>query len=64
MGEGQEEGTPKPPEPAQEKAEVVAGGGEHGVDGVAVAALEIVAIHAVLGLNVTDHRLDGGSPAF
>ena len=31
-------------QPAQEQAEVVAGGGEHGVDAVAVAALKIVAV--------------------
>ena len=61
-------------QPAQEKAEVVAGGGEHGVDAVAVGSLEIVAAHAVLGLEMADDRLyrgpsfhltpdDGGDPA-
>src|SRR5260221_13315031 len=48
-------------EPAQEEAEVVAGGGEDGVDAVAVATLEMVAAHAVLGLEMTDDRLDRGS---
>lgn len=39
---------------------VGAGGGEHGVDAVAVAALEVVTIHPVLGLEVSDAGLDGG----
>ncbi len=41
--------------------EVVAGGGEDGVAAVAVATLEVIAAHAVLGLEVADHRLDGGA---
>ena len=45
----------------QQQVEVEAGGGEHGVAAVAVAALEVVATHAVLGLEVTDHRLDRGA---
>ena len=51
------------PEPAEEEAEVVAGRGENGVDGVALAVPEIVAAHAVLGFEMTDDGLDGGSPA-
>ncbi len=31
-------------------------------DAVAVAALEVIAAHAVLGLEVADHRLDGDAP--
>src|SRR5271165_4542916 len=42
--ESREEGARKPPQPAQEEGEVV-GGGEPGVGAVAVAALEIVAVH-------------------
>jgi trimeric autotransporter adhesin len=41
-------GQPKP-EPSDEAAEVVAGGGEDGVVGVALPEPEIVAAHAVLG---------------
>lgn len=41
--------------------EVEAGGGKDGVDSVAGAALEVVAAHAVFGLEVTDHRLDRGA---
>lgn len=41
--------------------EVPTGGCEDGVDSVAVAALEVVAVHAVLGLEVVDDRLDGGA---
>jgi hypothetical protein len=39
--------------------EVVADGGEDGIDTVAIAALEVVAAHAVLALDVADDRLDG-----
>src|SRR5207244_3629866 len=38
------------------------GGGEHGIAAVAVAPLEIIAAHAVLGFGVADDRLDGGAP--
>jgi hypothetical protein len=34
-----EEGAQKPRQPAQEEAEIVAGGGEHGVAAVAVAPI-------------------------
>src|SRR6266851_721783 len=61
LSERQHQGTQKRCEPAQEQAEVVAGGGQHGVDAVAVAALEIVTVHAVLGLHVADDGLDGGA---
>ncbi|KRR01952.1 hypothetical protein CQ10_41300 [Bradyrhizobium valentinum] len=44
-----------------EQAEVVAGGGENGVDAVAVAALEMVATHSVVVLEMADHRLDSGT---
>jgi len=58
-----EQSTQKPRQPAQQEAEVVAGGGEHGIDAVAGTALQIIAAHAVLGLGVTDDRLDGGAAA-
>src|SRR3546814_11743027 len=58
----QEQGTQECFQPADEEAEVVAGGGEDGVGVVAVAALEIVALHAVLGLEVADDGLVGGEP--
>jgi hypothetical protein len=44
-----------------EAAEVVAGGGEHGVDGIATRMGEIVAAHAVIIFEMPDHRLDGGA---
>jgi hypothetical protein len=50
-------------EPTDKAAEVVAGGGEDGVGGVPLAEPEIVAAHAVLGLEMADDRLDGGSAA-
>ena len=42
--------------------EVIADGGEHGVDGIAGAVSEMIAAHAVLGLEMADHRFDGGAP--
>jgi hypothetical protein len=44
-----------------EQPEVVAGGGEHGVDAVAVASLEMVAARPVVVLEMADYRLDGGA---
>ena len=58
-----DKGTQELGQPAQEQAEVVAGSGEHGVDAIALGALEIVTAHAVLGLEMADDRLDGGSAA-
>ena len=40
-----EQGTQKPFQPAQEEAEVVAGGGQHRIDAVAVAPFEVIASH-------------------
>lgn len=54
------EGTQNPLEPPQEEAEVESDGSEERVGAVAVWAFEVVAAHAVLGLQVADHRLDGG----
>ena len=61
MEGGQENGPQKRGEPPQEEVEVETGGGEDGVDAVAVLALEVVAVHAMVGLEVADHRLDGGA---
>ena len=43
---------------AQEQAEVVTGGGEDGIDAIAVAAHGVIASHRVLGFDMTDDRLD------
>src|SRR3954468_4492549 len=58
FGEGPDDGTQEFCEPPQEQAEVIAGRGEDGVDAVADAGFEIVAVHAVLGLDVADDGLD------
>jgi hypothetical protein len=50
-------------EPAQEQAEVEAGGCEHGIDPVAISAFEIVATHPMIVLEMADHGLDGGATA-
>src|ERR1700759_4103989 len=59
FGEGPDNGTQEFCEPPQQQAEVVAGRGQDGVDAVADAAFEVVAVHAVLGLDVADAGLDG-----
>ena len=43
----------------QEDAEVVAGGGEYGIDAVAIAALEVIAAHTVLGFGMTEAVVEG-----
>ncbi len=48
------------PQPHEESSEVVAGGGEHGVDGVAAGVGEVIAAHAVMFLEVADDGFDGG----
>lgn len=45
MATKDQQDTQKLREPAQQQAEVEAGGGEHGVDAVAISAFEIIAMH-------------------
>ena len=45
----------------EDKAEIVSGGGEECVHGVADGAEQIVAIEPAVILHVADHGLDGGS---
>ena len=59
--DGLDQGTKKRLQPSQEQVEVIPGGGEDGICAVAFVALEVVAVHAVLGLDVADHRLDRGA---
>ena len=54
--------TNKTPQPFEDKAVVVAGAGEDGVDLVAVAAFEEVAPQPAIALEMSDHGLDGGAP--
>ena len=56
-----DQGMQKRLQPSQEEAEFVPGGGEDGVDAVAVASLEVVAAQAVLGLEMADDWLDGSA---
>jgi hypothetical protein len=56
-----DQGVQKALEPAQEQTEVVAGGGEHGIDAVDVASFEVIAAHPALDLDVPDDRLDRGT---
>ena len=52
----EDEGAPKHGQPGQQPAEVIAGRGEDGVAGIAVCALEEVAVHVVIRLRVADDR--------
>ena len=56
-------GAPNRGQPGEQSSEVVAGGGEDGVGGVAEGALEEVAAHAVLSLGVADDGLNGRAAA-
>jgi hypothetical protein len=47
-------------QPAQEPAEVIAGGGARGIDTVALTTLEMTAIHAMLGREMADDQLEFG----
>jgi hypothetical protein len=49
------------PEPGDEAAEVVAGGGKHGVDGITRTVSQEVPAHAVVLLGMADHGFDGGA---
>ena len=40
--------------------EVVTGGGQHGVSRIAGRVCKMIATHAVLSLEMTDHWLNGG----
>jgi len=60
---GGEKDLQKLPEPPEQEREVVAGGGKDGVDGVAPLVGEMVAAHAVLYLDMADHRFDGVTTA-
>jgi hypothetical protein len=61
--ERNQESEQQKPQPPDQKAEVVAGGSEDGVDGVRLGVSEIVAAHAMLGLEMPDDELDGGASA-
>jgi hypothetical protein len=46
-------------QPSKQEMEVIAGGGQHGVNGIAGMVCKIIAAHAMFGLKMTDHRFDG-----
>ena len=54
----QEQGAQKL-EPGEEQIEIVADGGEHGVDGIAAGMGEVVSVHAVLVFGMANHGFDG-----
>lgn len=58
-----DEGTKKLPQPCGEEAEIVACGGEDGVDGVADRACQVVSLEQSVGLQVPDHRFDRAAPS-
>src|SRR5262252_8170784 len=45
----------KKPQPCRQATKVVAGGREHGADGVAAGVGKVIAAHAVVVLEVADH---------
>ena len=61
--EGIEDSKQEGPQPLEDQAEVVAGGGEDGVGLIAVSAFEEVAAEMAVGLEVADDGLDGRAAA-
>ena len=61
--EGGQDCGPQESQPFEQASEVVSGGGEDGVGGVAVGSGEVISAHAVLGLGVSDDRFDCRSAA-
>ena len=49
-------------QPSKQEMEVITGGGQHGVNGIAGMVCKIIAAHAVLGLEMTDYWFNGGAP--
>jgi len=50
---------PKKSDPLENQAEVVANGCEDRIDGVALFMGEVIAVHSMAGIEVTNHRSDG-----
>ena len=59
LAEQDQQSEQQEPQPGEEETEVITGGGEHGVDGVAGGMRQVIAVHAVLGLEMADDGLDG-----
>ena len=49
-------------QPYKQEIEVITGGGQHGVNGIAGMVCKIIAARAVLGIEMTDHWFDGDAP--
>ena len=49
-------------QPFEQEMEVITGGGQDGGSGIAGMVCKMIAAHAVLGLEMTDHWFDGGAP--
>jgi hypothetical protein len=49
-------------ESSDAEAEVIAGGGEHGIGGVAACVGEVIAAHAAMFFEMADDGLNGGTP--
>ena len=47
---------PKSPDPLEDEAEVVSGGGEDWVNGITLGVSEVIAVHPVTRLDVTDNQ--------
>lgn len=61
LGKSDQDSEQQKSQPRDEAAEVVTGGGEYGVDGVAGRVGEMIAPHAVIVLEMTYYRLDGST---
>ena len=50
---------PRKPELSEDDAQIVAGGGEDRVYGIAIAAVQVISPHQAIVFGVSDDRLDG-----
>jgi hypothetical protein len=62
LGQARSGSNQQKPQPREQAAKVVAGGGKHSVDGVAAGMGKVIAAHAVVLIEVADDGLDGGPP--
>lgn len=49
------------PEPVEQEREVLTGGGQNGIDGVALLPGEVVEVHMVFGLDMADDGISRGA---
>jgi hypothetical protein len=52
----------KIPQPPEQQSDIMASGGEDGVDGITVGSGEMISFQKAIAFSVADHRFDGVPP--